>query len=114
MISMTDGPLHALMQATVPAQMQGRVFALLGSLFSLTTPIGLALAGPLSDVFGIRIWFQTAGILCIVTATACLFIPTLIHIEDQRPSADGARDPVSVDSTTGDSPPRPGYEIATD
>ena len=114
MISMTDGPLHALMQATVPAQMQGRVFALLGSLFSLTTPIGLALAGPLSDVFGIRIWFQTAGILCIVTATACLFIPTLIHIEDQRPSADGAEDPVSADSVTGDLPPRPSYETATD
>jgi len=114
MISMTDGPLHALMQATVPAQMQGRVFALLGSLFSLTTPIGLALAGPLSDLFGVRIWFQTAGILCIVTATACLFVPALIHIEDQRPSADGAADPVSADSVTGDLPPRPSYETATD
>jgi len=114
MISMTDGPLHALMQATVPAQMQGRVFALLGSLFSLTTPIGLAMAGPLSDLFGVRIWFQTAGILCIVTATACLFVPALIRIEEQRPSADGAADPLPVDSVTGDPPPLRGCETAAD
>ena len=111
MISMTDGPLHALMQATIPPQMQGRVFALLGSLFSMTTPIGLAMAGPLSDLFGVRLWFQTAGVLCIVTATACLFVPALLSIEDQRPAAVGAE---PAEPTVEDRVPRPGYDAVSD
>jgi len=117
MISMCDGPLHALLQATVPAQMQGRVFAVLGSLFSLTTPIGLAFAGPLSDLFGVRIWFQMAGILCVVTAGACLFVPALIHIEDERPpviGGAGASDSEGVEAASDEVAPRPGYSTAGD
>jgi len=107
MISMVDGPMHALMQSTIPPQMQGRVFALLGSLFSLTAPIGLALAGPLSDMFGIRIWFLVAGGLCIVTAVWGLTVPALIHIEDQRGAsvepADGASSPAAGFQTVSQS-----------
>ena len=86
MVSLTDGPISALLQATVPPEMQGRVFALLGSLFSLTTPIGLMIAGPIADVTGVPFWFLLAGLICTATALISFFIPALIHIEDQKPN----------------------------
>jgi DHA3 family macrolide efflux protein-like MFS transporter len=42
MIPLTDGPLMAIFQSTVAPEMQGRVFALLGSLTSISAPLGLA------------------------------------------------------------------------
>jgi len=90
MISLTDGPISALLQATVPAEMQGRVFGLLGSLFSLTTPIGLAIAGPVADLTGVPFWFLLAGLICTATALIGFFVPALIHIEDQKPPANGS------------------------
>jgi DHA3 family macrolide efflux protein-like MFS transporter len=88
MISMTDGPTSAIFQATVPAQMQGRVFGLLGSLFSLSTPVGLAIAGPVSDLLGVRFWFQLGGLLCIVVGVVNFFIPAVLRLEDHRPLSD--------------------------
>ncbi len=84
MLSLTDGPIAALLQSTVPAAMQGRVFALLGSLFSLTTPIGLAIAGPVADVTGVPFWLLLGGLICTATAGVGFFVPALIRIEDQK------------------------------
>lgn len=56
-------------------------FALLGSLLSISSPIGLAFAGPVSDRFGIQVWFVIAGILCMAIGLASFFIPAIIHIE---------------------------------
>jgi len=92
-VSMTDGPISALLQATVPVQMQGRVFGLLGSLFSLTTPIGLLIAGPVADVTGVPFWFLLAGAVCTATALVSFFIRPLIQIENQKPPANGSADP---------------------
>jgi len=97
MVAMTDGPLSAILQATVPAGMQGRVFALLGSLFSLSTPIGLAIAGPMSDRLGVPFWFRAGGILCIAVGAVSFFIPTLIRIEE-RGAASGAPAPLAGDA----------------
>jgi DHA3 family macrolide efflux protein-like MFS transporter len=84
MIAMTDGPITAIFQAAVPAEMQGRVFGLLGSLFSLSTPVGLAIAGPVSDLFGVRFWFQLGGLLCVIVGVINFFIPAVRRIEDHR------------------------------
>lgn len=84
MIPMTDGPIMAIFQSTVAPEMQGRVFALLGSLLSITSPIGLAFAGPVSDRFGIQVWFVIAGILCVAVGVAGFFIPAILHIEENH------------------------------
>jgi len=84
MVSLTDAPIAAIMQATVPPEMQGRVFGLLGSLFSLTTPIGLAIAGPVGDAMGIPFWFRLAGIICLIVAVVSFFIPAFRQLEEHK------------------------------
>jgi MFS transporter, DHA3 family, macrolide efflux protein len=84
MIPMTDGPIMAIFQTTIAPNMQGRVFALLGSLVSLSSPLGLAIAGPVSDRLGIQIWFIIAGFLCLSVAFVSFFIPAIMHIEENH------------------------------
>ncbi len=82
MIPMIDGPLHAILQEKVDNEYQGRVMTMFGSLIYLSTPIGLAIAGPLSDRVGIRIWFILAGILIILAKTGGLFFKAYRNIEE--------------------------------
>jgi len=109
MISMTDAPISALLQATVPPEMQGRVFGLLGSLFSLTTPIGLMIAGPVADVTGVPFWFVLAGSVCAATAGVSFFVRPLLRIEDQKPSVNGTHGDPAGEEPQHALVPRPGY-----
>jgi len=78
-----DGPLMAILQATVAPEVQGRVFTLMGSLISLATPIGLIIAGPLSDIVNIRIWYVVAGLTYVLIGAALFFVPDVIQMEDR-------------------------------
>ena len=80
----TNGPIFGVMQATVAPEMQARVFSLLGSLASGMAPVGLIIAGPISDKMGIQTWFLLGGSLCILMAVTGLFIPTLMNIESNQ------------------------------
>ena len=84
MIAITDAPIMAIMQAAVPAEKQGRVFGLLGSMFALSTPIGLAVAGPISDMIGVSAWFVIGGCFFVVGGFASFFVRPMMHIEDQK------------------------------
>ncbi len=83
-IPLVDGPIMAILQATVAPEMQGRVFTLMGSLVWITSPIGLAVAGPVSDWLGIQVWFILAGLLCGGISLAGLFIPAVLNIEENN------------------------------
>lgn len=65
-------PFTAYLQETVAPEKLGRVFSLFGSVMSGAMPIGLLLAGPLSDKFGIATWFLISGILTLVFSLLCL------------------------------------------
>jgi DHA3 family macrolide efflux protein-like MFS transporter len=91
----TNGPVHAVLQAVVAPEMQGRVFTLVGSIAALMSPIGLLIAGPLSDVVGVRAWFIVGGIATAVLGVVCFFIPAAVHIEDGRQAAES---PLPVES----------------
>jgi DHA3 family macrolide efflux protein-like MFS transporter len=82
MIPLIDGPIMAILQGTVTPEMQGRVFTLMGSLLWMTSPFGLAVAGPVSDWLGLQVWYITAGVLCGVTGLAGFFIPAIVSIEE--------------------------------
>ncbi|MEZ4770239.1 MAG: MFS transporter [Caldilineales bacterium] len=81
-VPLIDGPLMAIMQATVAPAMQGRVFMLMGSLVSLTSPIGLAIAGPVSDTIGLQAWYLSAALLCGVIGVAGFFVPVIVNVEE--------------------------------
>jgi MFS transporter, DHA3 family, macrolide efflux protein len=78
----TNGPLFAALQATVAPEMQGRVFTVLISAASAMTPIGLIVAGPVADRFGVQVWFIAGGILTLLLAIAGFFHPALMGFEE--------------------------------
>ena len=86
----------AILQGNVSPEMQGRVFTLLTSLVSITSPIGLIIAGPVSEAVGIQAWFIASGILCIVVGASLFFVPAIINIEDNRVDASMEADVADV------------------
>jgi MFS transporter, DHA3 family, macrolide efflux protein len=91
----TNGPLMAVIQSTVAPEMQGRVFTLLISVATGMTPLGLLIAGPLADVFGVQVWFILGGIITALMGIGGYFIPAITRIEEGRnpggESTDGLR-----------------------
>ncbi|MGX7227583.1 MFS transporter [Enterococcus malodoratus] len=65
-------PFTAYLQETIAPEKLGRVFSLFGSVMSGAMPIGLLLAGPLSEKLGIARWFLISGILTLVFSLLCL------------------------------------------
>ena len=94
----TNGPLGALLQSNVRPDMQGRVMALVNSVASAMTPLGLMIAGPVSDAIGIRAWYWIAGILTLLMGLAGFFIPAVMNVENNREGA--AEVPPQADAMT--------------
>jgi len=44
----------------------------------LVSPIGLMIAGPMADHFGIQTWFWLAGAVCALMGVAGFFIPEVM------------------------------------
>jgi len=80
----TNGPLFAAVQAAVRPDMQGRVFTLITSVASAMTPLGLIIAGPIADIFGVQIWFIIGGAVTIFMAILAFFIPAVMNFEKGR------------------------------
>jgi DHA3 family macrolide efflux protein-like MFS transporter len=81
-IPMIDGPFMAIMQSTVAPEIQGRVFTLTISLLQLSSPLSLAVAGPISDTVGLQAWYLAAGAFSLVLGAAGFFIPAIVNIEE--------------------------------
>jgi DHA3 family macrolide efflux protein-like MFS transporter len=88
MLPLVNGPIMAVLQATVQPEMQGRVFTLLSSAASAMSPVGLSIAGPVADAIGVRIWYVAGGIACMLMGVVGFFIPAVTHIEDGRPEGE--------------------------
>lgn len=98
-VSFTDGPLFAVMQSTVAPEMQGRVFMLFGSLITLTSPVGLLVAGPVTDLIGVQALYFIAGALLLGVGVSSAFIPSVQRIEDYAAEIQAAAEAVAPDST---------------
>lgn len=77
---MALGPIRAIYQTSVPAEMQGRFFTLNDAVVRATSPLGLAIAGPLTDTLDVRFLWVIAGIALIVLALVRLLTPTILHL----------------------------------
>jgi DHA3 family macrolide efflux protein-like MFS transporter len=80
-IPLVNGPIQAVLQATIAPEFQGRVFSLYGSLATLMTPIGLALAAPVADLLGVRTWYAAGGVACILMGAVGFLVPAIARIE---------------------------------
>ncbi len=77
----TNGPLNALFQSVIRPDMQGRVNSLVNSAASAMTPLGLLIAGPVSDAIGVRSWYWISGMICLVMGLGAFFVPAVMNIE---------------------------------
>ncbi len=87
MSPMTNGPLHAIIQATVKPEMQGRVMSLINSAATAMTPLSLAVAGPVSDAIGIRTWYIFGGVVCLLMGAGAFFVPAIMEVESNHSSS---------------------------
>jgi DHA3 family macrolide efflux protein-like MFS transporter len=83
MMVIVNGSVFAMLQAAVPAAMQGRVFTVVLSGSGIMAPLGLAIAGPVADALGVRAWFLAGGVVMVMMGLGALFVPAIMHIEDR-------------------------------
>ncbi|MBW7475490.1 MFS transporter [Paenibacillus oenotherae] len=67
-----NGPYMAMIQRAYEPAMLGRVISLVTSVMLLASPIGLLLAGPIVDKYGVQVWFFWSGIVTVLTAVFIL------------------------------------------
>jgi DHA3 family macrolide efflux protein-like MFS transporter len=62
-----NGPYMAMIQRAYEPAMLGRVISLVTSVMLLASPIGLLLAGPIVDKYGVQLWFFWSGVVTVIT-----------------------------------------------
>lgn len=87
MLPIIMGPFFAIIQSRVEPDMQARVFSLVQSVGTGVVPLGLLVAGPVSDQLGIQPWFLLGGSLCVLIALSSLFVPAVMNIESSYPES---------------------------
>ncbi len=60
-------PVMAYVQESTPPEMMGKVFSLMMSAMTLAMPIGLIIAGPVSEMVGVDRWFFWSGAALMLT-----------------------------------------------
>lgn len=74
---------NALLQLTVPEEMQGRVMGFRTLVFAGLTPLGSALLGSLADWIGAPLAVRSAALLCgTAAAAAYTFFPSMRRLAD--------------------------------
>ena len=79
-LTFANAPIIAIMQKTIANDMQGRVFSLLGAIGAAATPLGLIIAGPLADSFGISLIYFVAGAATLLLCLFAAFIPSVMNL----------------------------------
>ncbi len=83
MSPVVNAPLMAIVQSVVAPDMQGRVFTALGSVSMAMTPLGLIIAGPVADAFGVQVWYVLGGSVCLLMTLFVIGIPAVRDLEDR-------------------------------
>ncbi len=53
------------------------------------SPLGLILAGPFADRFGVQAWFVLGGVITALLGVMAFFVPAIMRIEEERSRAAG-------------------------
>jgi DHA3 family macrolide efflux protein-like MFS transporter len=97
MMPLINGPIHAVVQSAVLPEMQGRVISMISTAAGFAMPIGLAIAGPVSDAVGIQSWFIIGGVMMSLTGVLGFISPEMRHIEDRRQAENPIQDNTQID-----------------
>lgn len=81
------GPTGAIWQRVIPNAMQGRFFSLTGSIMGLLGPITLAIARPIAERYGVRLFSIVHPIGALLVATIRFAIPSVRNLERSGRSA---------------------------
>ncbi len=84
MVPLVNGPILAVVQATVAPEFQGRVFTLYGSLATLAAPLGLILAAPIAEFAGVAVWYVAGGLACLLMGVGGMLVPAVLQLEDEE------------------------------
>lgn len=72
-LTMIQTASTTLLQENAAPEMQGRVFGLLGAMYSGFLPLGMVVFGPLADVISMRLIMIISGVLLLFIAIAIIF-----------------------------------------
>jgi MFS family permease len=85
-IAVVNALISAVMQITVPQEMRGKVFGLLGTMAGSLTPIAFAAGGWLGEIFPIRPLMSVCFILTFGVFFILIFVPSIIRFFNFDPS----------------------------
>ena len=88
-VSLVTGLRRAILQSVVPPEMQGRVFSLILAATIAMDPLGLMIAGPLTDATRIEVWYLITGVGVILLGACTFFIPAIMQVEEVTPVISG-------------------------
>ena len=67
-------PVMAYTQETIAPEMMGKVFSLMMTAMTWAMPIGLLVAGPVSEHIGVDRWFFGSGLALVATGLVCRLV----------------------------------------
>ncbi|NLZ92997.1 MAG: macrolide efflux MFS transporter Mef(A) [Firmicutes bacterium] len=76
-----SGVQTALFQERIKPEYLGRVFSLMGSIMTLSMPVGLIISGFFADRVGLNHWFLISGILIIGIAVICPMVTEIRKLD---------------------------------
>ena len=79
---LVNGPVYAILQASIASDYEGRVFSLVASLAGAVAPLGLIMAAPVAELVGVGAWYLAGGIAGVAMGIAGFFLQALMGIED--------------------------------
>ena len=82
-------PFTTYVQRTVPQQHLGKVIALITSVMSLAAPIGMLIAGPLSQLIGTNNWMILSGAATLIVGALCYVLTRHFENPQGLPTAQG-------------------------
>jgi DHA3 family macrolide efflux protein-like MFS transporter len=80
-VPLVNGPVYAILQATIAPDYQGRIFTLVASLAGAVAPLGLIVAAPVAERVGVGAWYLAGGAACVVMGIGGFFQTPLMRIE---------------------------------
>jgi DHA3 family macrolide efflux protein-like MFS transporter len=90
--AIAQGNMSAAFRGLVAPSKQGRFYSLLSPLFQGLNPLGIMVAGTVSDAVGIRFWFAVAGVVLMFAGIAGLAFSPLRRIEQEAREAQEAQE----------------------